>query len=61
VDDGQGENAGGPPSGIITHSTRFVLVDAQARIRGYLDSAEPDFEEKALAGLKMLIAEAEKN
>lgn len=58
VDDGHEESPGSPPSGIITHSTRFVLVDANARIRGYLDSTEPDFEEKVLSGLKLLIAEA---
>ena len=60
VDDGQGESPGSPPSGVITHSTRFVLVDADARIRAYLDSTEPDFEEKALAGLQALTAEARK-
>jgi cytochrome oxidase Cu insertion factor (SCO1/SenC/PrrC family) len=58
VDDGQAETPEGPPTGIITHSTRFVLVDANARIRSYLDSSEPDFEEKALAGMKLLIDEA---
>jgi cytochrome oxidase Cu insertion factor (SCO1/SenC/PrrC family) len=61
VDDGQGETPEGPPAGIITHSTRFVLVDANARIRSYLDSSEPDFEEKALAGMKLLIDEARKS
>jgi protein SCO1/2 len=29
------------PSGMIPHSPRFVLVDKQARIRGYYDSREP--------------------
>lgn len=60
VDDGQGETSSDPPAGIITHSTRFVLVDAEARIRGYLDSTEPDFEHKAVSGLGSLIAEAGK-
>jgi hypothetical protein len=28
------------PSGMIPHSPRFVLVDKQARIRGYYDTRE---------------------
>jgi protein SCO1/2 len=30
------------PGGMIPHSTRFVLIDKQARIRGYYDSRDPD-------------------
>ena len=30
------------PSGAIPHSSRFVLVDKQGRIRGYYDSREPE-------------------
>ena len=30
------------PSGTIPHSPRFVLVDKEARIRGYYDSQEPE-------------------
>jgi len=30
------------PSGLIPHSPRFVLVDKEARIRGYYDSREPE-------------------
>ncbi len=35
-------------SGTIPHSPRFVLVDKEARIRGYYDSREPE----SLARLK---------
>jgi protein SCO1/2 len=32
----------GPPSGPITHSDRFVLVDRELRIRGYYHGSEGD-------------------
>ena len=32
----------GPPSGPITHSDRFVLVDRKLRIRGYYHGNDPD-------------------
>lgn len=59
LDDGQSETAGRPPSGVITHSTRFVLVDSNARIRGYYDSTEPDFETKLINGIEFLAAGTE--
>jgi protein SCO1/2 len=31
----------GPPSGPITHSDRFVLIDEQLRIRGYYHGDDP--------------------
>jgi len=31
----------GPPSGPITHSDRFVLVDGEMRIRGYYHGSDP--------------------
>ena len=31
---------GAEPTGMIAHSPRFVLVDKEARIRGYYDSRE---------------------
>jgi protein SCO1/2 len=34
--------AAGAASEPITHSTRFVLVDGRARIRGYYDAFDPD-------------------
>lgn len=33
---------GSDATGMISHSPRFVLVDKEARIRGYYDSREPD-------------------
>lgn len=36
------------------HSTRFVLVDGQARIRGYYDSSEPESVRKLIADLRRL-------
>jgi cytochrome oxidase Cu insertion factor (SCO1/SenC/PrrC family) len=32
----------GPPTGPITHSDRFVLVDRALRIRGYYHGNDPD-------------------
>jgi protein SCO1/2 len=32
----------GPPTGPITHSDRFVLVDPALRIRGYYHGSDPD-------------------
>ncbi len=32
----------GPPTGPITHSDRFVLVDGALRIRGYYHGSDPD-------------------
>jgi protein SCO1/2 len=32
----------GPPTGPITHSDRFVLVDRELRIRGYYHGSDPD-------------------
>lgn len=37
---------GGRPEEPITHSVRFVLVDAEGKIRGYYDSTEPQSLEK---------------
>jgi protein SCO1/2 len=38
------------------HSTRFVLVDRQARIRGYYDSSEPESIRTLLGDLRSLAA-----
>jgi protein SCO1/2 len=37
---------GGPPVEPILHSTRFVLVDGEGRIRGYYDGFEEDSMKK---------------
>lgn len=42
---------------LITHSDRFVLVDRQARIRGYYRGTEPDLIPGLLADVERLAAE----
>ena len=44
--------------GEIVHSTRFVLVDPQGRIRGYYDSQEPEGLPKLRKELDLLIKES---
>ena len=39
------------PAGIITHSTRFVMIDSAARIRRYYDGKEPDVTQQILSDL----------
>lgn len=41
----------------VIHSTRFVLVDDQGRIRGYYDSSEREAKQKLLADLGVLLRE----
>lgn len=48
---------GGPQAGLITHSTRFVLVDQQGRIRGYYDGAEPGTADALLPDIRALLAD----
>lgn len=50
------ENADG--GGLITHSDRFVLVDAQLNIRGYYHGTEPDSVQQLLRDLKKLTPSA---
>jgi protein SCO1/2 len=47
---------GGPASGLITHSTRFVLVDRQGHIRGYFDGAEPGTVDEIVPDIRMLLS-----
>jgi protein SCO1/2 len=49
-----------PPQGeqdfaSIMHGTHFVLVDRDARIRGYYDSSDPEVVDRVLADAAMLI------
>ncbi len=44
----------GPPTGPITHSDRFVLVDAQLRIRGYYHGNDPDDVARLVADARAL-------
>lgn len=50
-------DAGGPDAGLVTHSTRFVLVDRQGHIRGYYDGAEPGTVEQIVPDIRLLLAE----
>ena len=47
------------PGEPILHSTRFVLVDAGGRIRGYYDAFQPGETERLLRELAALHREAE--
>jgi protein SCO1 len=42
---------------LFIHSTLFVVVDKQARLRGSFDSSEPDFDKKVRASVKKLLKE----
>jgi len=43
-----------PVDGSLDHSTRFVLVDRAARIRGYYASSDDDFMKRLLHDLRQL-------
>jgi protein SCO1/2 len=43
-----------PVDGSLDHSTRFVLVDRAARIRGYYSSSEDGFLQNLLRDLRQL-------
>ena len=45
------------PEDLFIHSTMFVILDKQARLRGAFDSDEPDFQKKVLAAIKQLLKE----
>jgi protein SCO1/2 len=47
---------GGPGSGLITHSTRLVLVDRQGRIRAYYDGAEPGTVDQIVPDIRRLLS-----
>ena len=48
-----GDDAG-PSEGIITHSTRFVLIDGAGKIRGYYHGTEQDMVDQVLLDLRAL-------
>ena len=52
VDAAPTDGSAGPDP--IVHSNRFVLVDAEARIRGYYDPFDPESVEKLLADVRSL-------
>lgn len=47
----------GNVDGELNHSTRFVLVDRQSRIRGYYDTSEPGSIKKLIADIQRLRSE----
>lgn len=53
------ENTDG--EGIITHSDRFVLVDAAGRVRGYYHGTDPEDVDRLLADIETLHSEAAKS
>jgi protein SCO1 len=46
------------PSGMPIHSTRFVLVDRDGWIRGFLDGTDPEVAQKLLMDIGDLLREA---
>lgn len=48
----------GNVDGTLTHSTRFVLVDRQGRIRGYYGTGEEDGLQPLIADIRRLAREA---
>jgi protein SCO1/2 len=47
----------GDLDGTLQHSTRFVLVDRQGRIRGYYDTSEPSAIRKVISDIDALARE----
>jgi protein SCO1/2 len=46
-----------PGHGLITHSTKFVLVDRRMRTRGYYDALQPDDIKRLLADVQTILNE----
>lgn len=44
----------GNVDGQLNHSTRFVLIDAQSRVRAYYDSSEPGSMRRVVADIRRL-------
>jgi len=57
VDDGSRTEDGQPGPGIITHSTRYTLIDRAGRIRGFYFGTEDDVVEAILPDLTRLLDE----
>ena len=56
MDDGSLTPDGQPGPGIITHSTRYTLVDRAGQIRGFYFGAEDDVVDAILPDIKRLLA-----
>jgi protein SCO1/2 len=48
------ENAAAQPGQLVTHSTKFVLIDAEGRVRGWYDGEDQAALEKLAADAKRL-------
>jgi protein SCO1/2 len=44
----------GDVNGALTHSTRFVLVDAHSRVRGYYETTDPEALKRLVADIRRL-------
>jgi cytochrome oxidase Cu insertion factor (SCO1/SenC/PrrC family) len=42
----------------VTHSSKFVLVDAQGRVRAYYDGSSPEIVQNVLTGIGSLMRES---
>lgn len=54
IDDGAISPDGTPGPGVITHSTKFVLVDGEGRIRGFYSGEDSSIVDEVVAGLDRL-------
>ena len=54
-------DSGGGPNEPIIHSTKFVLLDRHARIRGYYDGTEDDGVARLTADVSRLLAESDES
>ncbi len=57
VSDGAISPDGTPGPGIITHSTRFALIDREGNVRGYYHGEEPDVAQKIVPDAMRLLKE----
>lgn len=55
VSDGSVSPDGSAGPGIITHSTRFALIDQDGNVRGYYHGEEPDVAEKIVPDAERLL------
>jgi protein SCO1/2 len=58
IDDGSLTPDGKPGPGIITHSTKFVLIDRAGIIRGYYSGEEPDVAKTMRPDVERLLAQS---
>ncbi len=56
IDDGSMTPGGSPGPGIITHSVKFVLIDAEGRIRGYYSGDDPAVVQAILPDIERLLS-----